>query len=177
MIKQLLFLCFTVLCAIAPVSSVYAQPGSLTPAELENKLKAARSDTDRVNILLVQVKDLAQKQSQQGLDEAIKLNNRAIVFAEKSNYLVGLSKAYDFAMRFAKAKGDMSSEMLYRNKMDKANREIDKLRLSKIKSLEAANKDKESKLLKADTELKTLSTDNIAKDQQITRILLSAGKN
>lgn len=168
MIKQLLFLCFAVWCSLAPLGSVYAQPATLTPVELEAKLRAARSDTDRVNILLVQVKDLAQKQSQQGLDEAIKLNNRAIAFAEKSDYLLGLSKAYDFAMRFAKAKGDMSSEMLYRNKMDKANREIDKLRLSKIKSLEAANKDKESKLLKADTELKTLSTDNIAKDQQIT---------
>ncbi|UPT67412.1 MAG: adenylate/guanylate cyclase domain-containing protein [Sphingobacteriales bacterium JAD_PAG50586_3] len=167
MIKQLLVFCVTLLCVCAQLDT-YAQQAMLTPIELEAKLKAAQSDTDRVNILLIQVKNLASKQSQQSLDEAIKLNNRAIVFGEKSNYLTGLSKAYDFAMRFAKSKGDMSSEMLYRNKMDKVNREIDKIRLSKIKLLEAANKDKESKLLKADTDLKTLSTDILSKDQQIT---------
>jgi class 3 adenylate cyclase len=167
MVKQLLVFCLALICVCAQLDA-YAQPGSLTPVELEAKLKAAKSDTDRVNILLIQIKDLASKQSQQSLDEAIKLNNRAIVFAEKSNYLVGLSKAYDFAMRFSKAKGDMSSEMLYRNKMDKVNREIEKIRLAKIKTLEEANKDKDSKLLKADTELKTLSTDIKDKDQQIT---------
>lgn len=168
MLKQLLIFCLTIAFATAPFSRLCAQPGTLTPVELENKLKAAKNDTTRVNILLVQVKELASKQSQQSLDEAIKLNNRAMVFAEKSNYLVGMSKVYTFATRFAKAKGDASSEMVYRNKQDRVNMELDKIRVSKIKALEDANKDKESKLLKADTELKTLSTDNMAKDQQLT---------
>lgn len=167
MIKQLLVFCLALICVFAQVDA-YAQPGGLTPVELEAKLKAAKSDTDRVNILLVQVKDLASKQSQISLDEAIKLNNRAIIFAEKSNYLVGLSKCYEFAVRFAKAKGDASGESQYRTKLDKVKRDLDAIRLAKIKKLEDENKAKADKLLKADTELKTLSTDILDKNQQIT---------
>lgn len=125
----------------------------LPPAELELKIKEAMHDSDVVKLLLTQVRGLSG--SIQNNAEAVKLNNRAIVFAEKSNYLPGLVESYSNAVRFANQNMDITAERIYKQKLDKAQAALDKIEKQKLKLLENENKEKESQLVTAGEEIKT----------------------
>lgn len=130
----------------------YAQT-VLPSAELEDKIRNAPHDTVVVKIVLQQIRGLSR--SIQNTDEANKLNNRAIIFAEKSNYLVGLAECYTNAAHFANLRFDATAERIYKQKLEKVQLELDKIAKAKLKLLQTENKEKENKLETADKELKT----------------------
>lgn len=140
------------LLCIACLNKAVAQD-ILAPADLELKIKEAPSDSDVVKILLKQVRGLSR--SIQNSDEAEKLNNRAIIFAEKSKYLPGLAECYSNAAKFAGLKMDITSERIYKQKLDKVQAELDKIAKAKLKLLQEENKEKDTQLETADKEIKT----------------------
>lgn len=140
----------------------------MAPAELEQKIVNAKNDSDRVKLLLTQVKALYDPQRAQNIDEVIKLNNRAIVFAEKINYLPGLSKCYSYGAKLAMLKMDPASERSFRLKLDKVSLELNKIQNAKLQKLQDVTKEQDTKLENAGKELQTLNSNIIEKDRIIT---------